>query len=369
MHGLFNKWPLNTPIELMLRATLQHQQGDFHLDVDITLENTNVCAVFGPSGCGKTTLLRALAGLVPARGQIRFKEQCWQSETAVLPAHARSTGLVFQDNRLFPHLNVADNLAFATARAPEGGLSYEDIVDTLGVRPLLSRSVSDLSGGEAKRVAIARTLLNQPRLLMMDEPLNGLDQYSKKEVLLYLAQLTQQFNLPTLYVSHDIEEVAGLCDYMLVMASGKVTDHGSIVAVTQRLHRSGGTMTAAPKGAVIEATVNSHEPAYSLTRLDLAGHTLFVPMQNQFPSGKRIRLFLPARDVAVATAQPQGLSIRNSLPGIVESLHPEANNRVKVAIRVADQLLFAEVTRHAKDALSLHEGMAVFALIKSVALG
>ena len=113
---------------------------------------------------------------------------------------------------------------------------------------------------------------------------------------------------------------------------------------------------------------SKHEPAYSLTRLALAGHTLFVPMQDQFAASTRLRLFLPARDIAVATRPPQGLSIRNSLPGVVESLRPDADNRVRVGIRVADQLLFAQVTRHATDALALQEGMAVFALIKSVAL-
>lgn len=352
----------------MLEATLQHRQGSFQLNVDIRLNDTDVCALFGPSGCGKTTLLKALAGLVPAQGQVRFQDQYWQTDAMTLPPHKRSAGLVFQDNRLFPHLNVADNLAFAMDRAPAGNINYAEVIDTLGVRALLSRAVTDLSGGEAKRVAIARTLLNQPKLLMMDEPLNGLDQHSKREVLGYLATLTRQFKLPTLYVSHDIEEVARLCDYMLVMASGKVTDQGSTVAVTQRLNQSSDASNGTPMGAVIEAIISSHEPAYSLTKLALAGHTLFVPMQDQFAAGTRLRLFLPARDVTVATVQPQGMSIRNSLPGIVESLRPDADNRVRVGIRVADQLLFAQVTRHATDALSLQEGMAVFALIKSVAL-
>ena len=352
----------------MLEATLKHRRGNFLLDIDIRLNNTDVCALFGPSGCGKTTLLKALAGLVPAQGLIRFQDHYWQNDAVFLPPHARSAGLVFQDNRLFPHLNVADNLAFAMNRAPAGRINYAEVIDTLGVRALLSRAVTELSGGEAKRVAIARTLLNQPKLLMMDEPLNGLDQQSKKEILGYLATLTRQFKLPTLYVSHDIEEVARLCDHMLVMGSGKVTDQGSTVAVTQRLNQRSDADIGTPMGAVIEAVISDHDPAYSLTRLELAGHTLFVPMQNQFAVGTRLRLFLPARDVAVATTPPQGLSIRNSLPGVVESLQPDADNRVRVGIRVADQLLFAQVTRHATDALALHEGMAAFALIKSVAL-
>ena len=353
----------------MLEATLQQRLGDFQLDVDINLKNAGVCAVFGPSGCGKTTLLKALAGLIPAQGQIRFKDQCWQSATVTRPAHERSAGLVFQDNRLFPHLDVAGNLAFAAARAPAGDISYEEVIDTLSVRTLLNRSVDSLSGGEAKRVAIARTLLSQPELLMMDEPLNGLDQSSKREILGYLARLTGRFSLPTLYVSHDIEEVARLCDYMLVMASGRVVDQDNIIAVTQRLNQTVNTTNSTPGGAVIEATIRSHEPAYSLTQLDLAGHTLFAPLQDHLPAGQRMQLFLPARDVALATEQPKGLSIRNSLPGIVEFIHSEADDRVRVAIRVADQLLFAQITRHASDALSLQPGMHVFALIKSVALG
>ena len=349
----------------MLEATLQQRLGDFQLDVNIALNTTGVYAVFGPSGCGKTTLLKALAGLTPAQGQIRFKDQCWQATPMTLPAHERATGLVFQDNRLFPHLDVAGNLNFAVARASAGSISYEEVIDTLSLRTLLPRSVTGLSGGEAKRVAIARTLLSQPELLMMDEPLNGLDQSSKREILGYLSRLTTHFNLPTLYVSHDIDEVARLCDYMIVMASGRVIDQDSTVAALQKLDQTTITTT----GAVIEAAISSHDRAHSLTHLDLAGHTLFVPLQSHLAVGQRMRLFLAARDVVIATKQNHGLSIRNSLPGVVESMHAEAENRVRVAIRVADQLLFAQITRHASEALSLRKGAPVFALIKSVALG
>ena len=114
--------------------------------------------------------------------------------------------------------------------------------------------------------------------------------------------------------------------------------------------------------------MSGHLTDYSLTELDLAGHKLFAPIQSELSIGQNMQLFLPARDVALATQNPQGLSIRNNLPGIIDSLHAEANDRVRVAIKVADQILFAQITRQASEALALHPGLPVFALIKSVAL-
>lgn len=350
----------------MLEANVHHRQGDFILDVDMHLDAFGVCAVFGPSGCGKTTLLKTIAGLIPTQGRIHFKGECWQDQHTWVKPYARSTGFVFQDNRLFPNLNVSGNLAFARQRA-DGGIDYEDVIETLGVRPLLNRAVASLSGGEAKRVAIARALLSQPRLLLMDEPLNGLEQKSKQEILGYLRRLIRHFELPTLYVSHNVEEVARLCDQMLVMDCGRALAHGDTATVLQSMNQSRDS-NLDPLGAVVYTKVSVHRPEYSLTQLDLGGHSLFVPIQSDLTEGQTMQLFLPARDIALATTTPQGLSIRNSLPGTVERLQQEANNRVRVAINVAGQMLFAQITRQASDALNLHRGQSVFALIKSVAL-
>ena len=351
----------------MLTANLNKSISDFSLEVDIRLESSGVCAIFGPSGCGKTTLLKALAGLLPTQGQIHFNGQCWQDQNTHLPAYQRAAGFVFQDNRLFPHLNVAGNLHFARQRAAQGSIDYQDVIDTLGVQPLLSRTITGLSGGEAKRVAIARALVSQPQLLLMDEPLNGLDQISKREILGYLRRLNRHFSLPTLYVSHDIEEVARLCDHMLVMNAGRVIDQGRTASIIEKLNQNP-DQAVSPVGSVIHAKVSGHLTDYSLTELDLAGHKLFAPIQSELSIGQNMQLFLPARDVALATQIPQGLSIRNNLPGIIDSLHAEANDRVRVAIKVADQILFAQITRQASEALALHPGLPVFALIKSVAL-
>ena len=350
----------------MLTANLNKSISDFSLEVDIRLESSGVCAIFGPSGCGKTTLLKALAGLLPTQGQIHFNGQCWQDQNTHLPAYQRAAGFVFQDNRSVSTFKCRWQ-HFARQRAAQGSIDYQDVIDTLGVQPLLSRTITGLSGGEAKRVAIARALVSQPQLLLMDEPLNGLDQISKRDILGYLRRLNRHFSLPTLYVSHDIEEVARLCDHMLVMNAGRVIDQGRTASIIEKLNQNP-DQAVSPVGSVIHAKVSGHLTDYSLTELDLAGHKLFAPIQSELSIGQNMQLFLPARDVALATQIPQGLSIRNNLPGIIDSLHAEANDRVRVAIKVADQILFAQITRQASEALALHPGLPVFALIKSVAL-
>ncbi len=114
--------------------------------------------------------------------------------------------------------------------------------------------------------------------------------------------------------------------------------------------------------------MSAHRADFSLTELDLAGHKLFAPIRSDLSIGETMQLFLPARDVALATQKPEGLSIRNTVPGIVDTLHADANDRIRVAIKVADQMLFAQITRQASEALALKPGLPVFALVKSVAL-
>ena len=165
------------------------------------LIGAGVTAIYGPSGSGKTSLLKAIAGLVPAQGQITFMGTTWldtaqQTRAYQRPTYQRPIGLLFQDDRLFAHLNVLGNLNFAVKRAPrrkpEGErhptkpISLEAVVEIFNLAMLLERSVTNLSGGERRRVAMAQTLLTQPQLLLLDEPLSGLDEARKREILPYL---------------------------------------------------------------------------------------------------------------------------------------------------------------------------------------
>ena len=160
-----------------------------------------------------------------------------QTRTYQRPTYQRPIGLLFQDDRLFAHLNVLGNLNFAVKRAPrrkpEGErhptkpISLEAVVEIFNLAMLLERSVTNLSGGERRRVAMAQTLLTQPQLLLLDEPLSGLDEARKREILPFLYALANEFAIPTLYVSHQLEEVSQLCQNMLVIDQGALRFHGT----------------------------------------------------------------------------------------------------------------------------------------------
>ena len=203
-----------------VEARLEGRLGRFRLDASFEVPASGITAVFGPSGSGKTTLLRCMAGLERLQGRVVVRGEVWQDRGRFLPPHRRPVGYVFQEASLLPHLSVRGNLEFGLKRAGPGRLGLEEVIGFLGLWSLLGRGVLKLSGGERQRVAIGRALLSQPRLLLMDEPLSGLDSEAKAEILSYLERLGQLLEIPVLYVSHDAAEVARLADRVLLMQGG-----------------------------------------------------------------------------------------------------------------------------------------------------
>ncbi|WP_334177391.1 ATP-binding cassette domain-containing protein [Pseudoxanthomonas sp.] len=199
----------------MLRVDIELRRGHFHRRVRID-DDARVIALVGPSGAGKTSVLNAIAGLVtPVAGRIEVDGRCLFDSTRRIdePVHRRRVGYVFQDARLFPHLDVRRNLTYGRhggRGTPQFG--FDAIVDLLGVAPLLARRTRNLSGGEAQRVAIGRALLSQPSLLLFDEPLSALDQARREELIPYLQRVRDEIRLPIVYVSHHPDEVRRVAD-------------------------------------------------------------------------------------------------------------------------------------------------------------
>jgi molybdate transport system ATP-binding protein len=213
----------------MIAGQFQGRLGDFRLDAEFTAPSQGIIGLFGPSGCGKTTLLRCLSGLTRMRGRLSLDDDVWQDEKTFLPPHRRGAAYVFQDADLFAHLTVRGNLMYGARRVPRpaaGGIGFDDVVSLLSLAPLLGRSTHRLSGGERQRVAIGRALLSQPRLLLLDEPLAGLDAMAKAEILPYLERLHPTVRAPVVYVSHDLAEIARLADHLIVMKAGAVIASG-----------------------------------------------------------------------------------------------------------------------------------------------
>ncbi len=209
-----------------LRLPLAH----FTLEVDAVLEG-RVTAVFGPSGAGKTSLLELVAGLRrPAAGAVRVAGRTLTDAGAgvFVPVEQRSIGYVPQDGALFPHLSVRRNLlyGFAAGRSRAEGLSFDHVTEVLEIRPLVERSTPTLSAGEKQRVALGRALLASPGLLLLDEPLSGLDSPLKQRLMPYLQRVRDEFGVPMICITHSPGEVVALCDDVLVLNSGRVVDRG-----------------------------------------------------------------------------------------------------------------------------------------------
>lgn len=214
---------------LELRRISKMYEGKSLLtDISFTLKAGETICLLGASGSGKSTLLRMIAGLEsPDAGNILFNGV----DLALIPPHARDFGLVFQDYGLFPHLNVFDNIAFGLRMRKISPAKIQPRVSALlnqvNLDGFENRKVTDLSGGEQQRVALARVLAPGPRLLMFDEPLGALDRTLKEDLLSQLRAILQKAKVPALYVTHDQEEAFAIADRILLLHEGEIVREGT----------------------------------------------------------------------------------------------------------------------------------------------
>ncbi len=357
----------------ILTAQLDVTFPHFRLQADITLPGQGVTAIFGPSGCGKTTLLRCLAGLEhSSTGRVQFENEVWQDKQhkTFTPPHQRSVGYVFQDPRLFPHLSVESNLRYGLTRTPAAKryISWNQVIDLLDLQPLLHRRTHRLSGGEQRRVAIGRAVLASPRLLLMDEPLVGLDTQRKREIIPLIQQLRDELHIPIIYVTHAISEALQLATTLVLMEGGKTVASGTLSEIFSRLDLDQ-YLDQDTIGAVIETHVESHEPEFGLTRIKFNGRHLLVPQQS-LPIGKALRVHVLSRDVSIIVGSPpQHTSILNVFEATVVEIGTTSHDRHSIDIKLDIGCpLLARITRKSMASLHLTPGQKVYANVKAVAL-
>jgi molybdate transport system ATP-binding protein len=355
---------------MSLEVAIRHSFGAF--DVDVAFEAPwGVTALFGRSGAGKTTVVNAVAGLLrPREGRIALGGACLLDTAAgvCIPAHRRRIGYVFQDARLFPHLNVRQNLVFGRRFVREALVpaEFQRIVDLLGIDSLLARRPMSLSGGEKQRVAIGRALLSAPRLLLMDEPLASLDAARKAEVLPFLERLRDEFEIPIVYVSHAVPEVARLATTIVALDAGRVVRQGPAAAV---LADPGAfpLMGRQEAGSIVMATLIGHDETDGLSELSFSGGRLVTPRVEAEP-GVRLRVRIRARDIMLARRAPEEISALNVLPAIVQTIGHSDGPIVDVAIRCGGDDLLARITRRSLVKLGLEPGTPCYAVLKSIAV-
>jgi molybdate transport system ATP-binding protein len=359
----------------LIQARLSLPRRDFTLDVSIELPAQGISALFGPSGCGKTTVLRALAGLERASGRVAFREEVWQDDATgrFVPTHQRPLGYVIQEAALFPHLSVRGNLDYGYKRTAgaERRIPRDDAVELLDIGSLMARRPATLSGGERQRVAIARALATSPRLLLMDEPLAALDAARKSEILPYLERLHRELALPIVYVTHSMDEVARLADFLVMMRAGGILAAGPMAELLARTDLPLNHQDDA--GVVIEAQVAEHDQRLGLSRMVFAGGALWVG-ETTAAVGQRVRARVLARDVSVTRQRPDQTSILNILPVLLDSVVMERSTALlRLAAggeRVGQERvwLLARITRKSCEILDLEPGDLLYAQIKGVAL-
>lgn len=348
----------------MIDVSVKKSRANFELDVDVKF-GSGITAFFGASGAGKSSLLNLIAGLEqPDSGRIRIgSEVLFDSKARInLAVHKRRIGYVFQDALLLPHLTVRGNLRYGLR---QGGMEFSPIVEFLGLSHLLDRRPATLSGGERQRVAIGRTLLSAPRLVLMDEPLASLDMERKREIFPYIEQLQKKFGIPVVFVSHAIEEVARLAQQVVVLRNGSVVAQGSPQTV---MNLPDSHTSRFEKTSILTGKPGSYDAVYGLTTLSHpAGN---ISLAGQVASGKApVRIIVRATDVTLALSRPKDISARTMLKGTIAKCEADGSPIAIIHVKLeGGEELSAALTRKAMDQMGLEPGQAIWCLLKSVSI-
>jgi molybdate transport system ATP-binding protein len=321
--------------------------------------------VFGPSGAGKTSLLRLIAGLDrPESGRLRLGEAVlFDAERRInVPLRSRRVGMIFQDDLLFPHLDVAGNIRFGLGggQRVEAEARLAEVAALCGVEPLLGRRPATLSGGERQRVGLARALAPRPRLLLCDEPVSALDLDARHALVERLRRVQGAEAIPVLYVTHSPAEAIALGARLFLLSGGRIVAEGPPLDVLAGSR--GGSMEGVRN--VFAATVAAHAADGGETTLRLAGGPPLVVPYHGRPVGAAITVAVRADDVLLARGHVAGLSARNVIAGMVDRVvthGPEA----EVVVRTGEVAWIASVVAPAVAALGLSAGVEVRMIIKA----
>lgn len=342
-----------------LSINLSWSVSDFTLNAKASIREP-ITGLIGHSGSGKTSLVNLIAGLTrPNAGTLQFDEEVLidVQQGIFIPAWRRRFGVVFQESRLWPHQNVLSQIRF-------GGRHREDeVIELCGLKPHLHRLPSTLSGGEKQRVALARALMSRPRALLLDEPLVSLDQGSRRHLLDVLATLRASFDIPMLYVTHNIDEVLELTDSFLLMHDGDLAGPSSLYEHAQRPDRFD-TVSTMGLESILCAEVISDDVEAGVCRSKAGPWTLTSP-RNRADTGSVIRLGVKPQDVLLGRNVAGSLSAQNTMRGTVTAVRQLADHHI-VELDVG-QPIIAEVTRDAIRVLDLKEGEEVSVIVKSSA--
>jgi molybdate transport system ATP-binding protein len=341
--------------------------SSFLLDLDVEVP-PGITILFGPSGAGKSTLLDCIAGLTqPDVGQIAIDGSVlFDSEINVdVPPQRRQVAYVFQTLALFPHMAVEANVAYGLQNVPEQarGARVTEILQMFRVEQLRGRKPREISGGEKQRVALARSLVTLPRVLLLDEPLTGLDAELKASIIDDLRAWNAAHKIPILYVTHSREEVDALGERVIAIDHGTIVSEGTPREVLDAPRRRRLAQAAGFENLLTGTVLDLREPdGVMRVRLADSGCEIEVPLGHAAPGG-RLRVAIRAGDILLATEPPRALSARNILEGKIVSL--ERRGTLVVARVDCGAVFTVHVTPGAERTLELATGKKVWLVLKT----
>jgi molybdate transport system ATP-binding protein len=360
--------PISADLEVRIRKRFPNPEGTFNLNVHFRAL-AGFTILFGASGAGKTTLLDCIAGLTdPDEGRIAIGgEELYDSQKKRnLPAWKRRIGYVQQDPALFPHLTAEENVAYGlrSLSATERTSRSREILARFRIDRLRDRRPAQISGGERQRVALARTLVTEPRALLLDEPLAALDRPTKSSLVSDLRKWNQHHRIPILFVTHHGEEVFALGDEVIVLDTGRIVAQGRPHEV-MRAPRLETVAQLAGFENIFDATVVAlHEDRGTMTcRLGKDAVELETPLVRA-EVGSRLRVGVRAGDLLLATEKPRGLSARNILPGTIRRLE-QRDVIISAMVDCGGTEFEVHLTLAARDALQLGPGKSVWVVVKT----
>ncbi len=355
-------------LQVQIRKERRAGRGvPFVLDVSMEAP-VGITILFGASGSGKSTLLDCITGLVaPDAGRIALEEQTLfdSSSRTNIPTSQRRMAYVFQSLALFPHLTVEENVAYGlNGAAPETRKDQVSaILAAFRVEELGQRKPNQLSGGEQQRIALARSLVTQPRALLLDEPLSGLDAELRSAIVEDLRAWNAANRIPILFVTHSREEVDALGERVVALENGRVVSSGLPMEVLAAPRRRKLAQTAGFEN-LLNAVVLDHREADGVMRVRLVDSNCEIEVPLGYaPVGSPVHIAVRAGDILLATERPQGLSARNVLEGRISSL--EHRGTMVVARVDAGVLFIVHLTPGALRALELAEGRGVWLVLKT----
>ena len=315
---------VNPPALVAVIQKKRRENASFVLDVSLDAP-PGITILFGPSGAGKSTLLDCLSGLVrPDAGRIVVGARVFFDSALRIdvPPQKRRIAYVFQSLALFPHLTVEQNIEYGLRGVPDRDRQnrVEEILEAFGVRNLRKRKPAEISGGERQRTALARSLVTEPRLLLLDEPLTGLDAELQAAIVGDLRVWNAAKGIPVLYVTHRREEVDALGERVIAMDNGRVVGRGAPMEVLDAPRRKRLAQAAGFEN-LLDATVLDLREQDGVMRLRLGESAceIEVPLAHA-SAGDRVQVAIRAGDILLASEPPRGLSARNVLEGRMASL-------------------------------------------------